>query len=60
MQRAVDAGAFVALSYRQWSALTMEDARFIHGVNGVQVYNHGFVVESDKLDRISLRDRLLS
>lgn len=39
-QRALDAGAFVAIPHPEWYGLTMGDAAAIPGAHAVEVYNH--------------------
>ncbi|MFM7442606.1 MAG: PHP domain-containing protein, partial [Tabrizicola sp.] len=40
-ERAVAAGAFVAIAHPQWSGLTLADARQITAAHAVEIYNHG-------------------
>ena len=47
-QRAVDAGAFVAIARPEWSGLSEADMRSIMAAHAVEVYNHGCEVESDR------------
>jgi hypothetical protein len=39
-QRAVDAGAFVAIAHPQWCSLTIEDGRALNMAHAVEVYNN--------------------
>ena len=59
-QRAVDAGAFVAIAHPQWSGLTLEDARSLSAAHAVEIYNHGCYVGSDRPDGTAIADLLLS
>jgi len=47
-QRAVDAGAFVAIAHPEWSGLTEADAASVTAAHAVEIYNHGCEVESDR------------
>src|SRR5882724_4078348 len=47
-QRAVDAGAFVAIAHPQWSSLTIEDGRSMRMAHAVEVYNNGCSLESGR------------
>ena len=59
-QRAVEAGAFVAIAHPQWSGLTLADARSLTAAHAVEVYNHGCYVGSDRPDGTAIADLLLS
>ena len=58
--RAVDAGAFVAIAHPQWSSLTIEDGRAIARAHAVEIYNHGCAVECARGDGATLIDALLN
>ena len=58
-QRAVEAGAFVAIAHPQWSGLTLEDALEIDAAHAVEIYNHGCAIDSDRGDGASMLDMLL-
>lgn len=59
-QRAVDAGAFVAIAHPQWSGLTLEDARSVTAAHAVEIYNHGCAMGCDRPDGFAIADLLLS
>lgn len=59
-QRAVDAGAFVAIAHPQWSSLTLSDARRITAAHAVEIYNHGCAMGCDRPDGFSIADLLLT
>jgi hypothetical protein len=59
-QRAVDAGAFVAIAHPQWSSLSIEDGRTLPMAHAVEVYNHGCQVECNRGDGAILLDALLN
>lgn len=59
-QRAVDAGAYVAIAHPQWSGLTIDDALSLGSVHAVEIYNHGCEVDSDRADGWHTLDLLLS
>lgn len=59
-QRAVDAGAFVAIAHPQWSGLTLADARTITSAHAVEVYNTGCAEGADRPDGFAIADLLLS
>ncbi len=59
-QRAVDAGAFVAIAHPEWSGLTMADARSITAAHAVEVYNHSCHVEADRPHGFATLDLLLT
>ena len=44
-QRAVDAGAFVAIAHPEWSQLDLDDGLSINSAHAVEIYNHGCGVE---------------
>lgn len=58
-QRAVDAGAFVAIAHPAWSSLPMEDAREAAAIcHAVEIYNHGSEGEVDRGDSWYMADLL--
>lgn len=57
-QRAVDAGAFVAIAHPEWSGLTENDMRSIASAHAVEVYNHGCEVECDRASGLHAADIL--
>ncbi len=60
-QRAVEAGAYVAIAHPQWSGLTLDDAREVAGIaHAVETYNHGCAVGCDRPDGFHTLDLLLS
>jgi hypothetical protein len=59
-ERAVAAGAFVAIAHPQWSSLTVEDGRSLPMAHAVEVYNHGCALESGRADGATLLDQLLN
>ncbi|MBL4927865.1 PHP domain-containing protein [Fuscibacter oryzae] len=59
-QRAVDAGAFVAIAHPQWSGLTLEDARGVTAAHAVEIYNHGCAAGCDRPDGFAIADLLLT
>ena len=59
-QRAVDAGAFVAIAHPQWSSLTIEDGRALPMAHAIEVYNHSCEVEVCRGDGTTLLDALLN
>ncbi len=59
-QRAVDAGAFVAIAHPQWSSLNIEDGRALPMAHAVEVYNNGCALESGRGDGAALLDQLLN
>ncbi|WP_295537107.1 PHP domain-containing protein [uncultured Thioclava sp.] len=59
-QRAVDAGAFVAIAHPQWSGMTLEDARSLSAAHAVEIYNHGCAAGCDRPDGFQYADLLLS
>ncbi|NBO20991.1 MAG: PHP domain-containing protein [Rhodobacteraceae bacterium] len=59
-QRAVDAGAFVAIAHPQWSGLTLADARAITAAHAVEIYNHGCATGCDRADGFAIADLLLT
>jgi len=59
-QRAVDAGAFVAIAHPQWSGLTLADARAVTAAHAVEIYNHGCATGADRADGWAIADLLLS
>jgi hypothetical protein len=59
-QRAVDAGAFVAIAHPQWSSLSVEDGRSLPMAHAVEIYNHGCALECGRGDGTALLDHLLN
>lgn len=59
-QRAVDAGAFVAIAHPQWSGMNLSDAQSITAAHAVEVYNHGCAMGCDRPDGFHTLDLLLS
>ena len=59
-QRAVDAGAFVAIAHPQWSSLTVEDGRSLPMAHAVEIYNHGCALECARGDGAVLLDQLVN
>lgn len=59
-QRAVEAGAFVAIAHPQWSGLTLEDARGVTAAHAVEIYNHGCATGCDRPDGFAIADLLLT
>ena len=59
-QRAIDAGAFVAIPHPTWYGLDAEDAQSIPGAAAVEVYNHTAEVHSARGDGTALVDQLLN
>ncbi len=59
-ERAVKAGAYVAIAHPQWSGLTLDDARSIASAHAVEVYNHGCAMGCDRSDGFVTLDLLLS
>ncbi|MGY9048733.1 phosphotransferase [Puniceibacterium antarcticum] len=59
-QRAVDAGAFVAIAHPQWSGMTLDDARSLSAAHAVEIYNHGCAIGCDRPDGFQFADLLLS
>ena len=59
-QRAVDAGAFVAIAHPQWSGLTPDDARSVTAAHAVEIYNHGCAMGCDRPDGAVIADLLLT
>lgn len=58
-QRAVDAGAFVAIAHPQWSSLAIEDGRALPTAHAVEIYNNGCALECARGDGAYLLDALL-
>ncbi len=46
--RAAAAGAYIGIVHPSWYGLTIEDAKSITVAHGVEIYNHGSVVEVDR------------
>lgn len=59
-QRAMEAGAFVAIAHPQWSGLTLADARMVTAAHAVEVYNHGCAAGCDRPDGFAIADLLLT
>lgn len=59
-ERAVAAGAFVAIAHPQWSSLTLADARSVTAAHAVEVYNHGCAMGCDRPDGFAIADLLLA
>ena len=59
-QRAVDAGAFVAIAHPQWSSLKLEDGRALPMAHAVEVYNNACALESGRGDGAALLDQLMN
>jgi predicted metal-dependent phosphoesterase TrpH len=59
-QRAVEAGAFVAIAHPQWSGLTLADARAVTAAHAVEIYNHGCATGCDRPDGFAIADLLLT
>jgi hypothetical protein len=59
-QRAVEAGAFVAIAHPQWSSLTIDDGRALPMAHAIEVYNNGCALESGRGDGAALLDQLLN
>jgi predicted metal-dependent phosphoesterase TrpH len=59
-ERAVEAGAFVAIAHPQWSSLTVEDGRALPMADAVEIYNHGCAIECARGDGAVLLDTLLN
>jgi len=57
-RRARDAGAFVAIAHPAWSQLSESDGVALDAAHGVEIYNHGCAVETDRGDGFYLLDRL--
>jgi hypothetical protein len=59
-ERAIDAGAFVAIAHPHWSSLSIEDGRALASVHAVEIYNHTCEVESRRGNGAYLLDALLN
>lgn len=59
-QRAMNAGAFVAIAHPQWSGLTLADARKITAAHAIEIYNHGCAMGCDRPDGFGIADLLLT
>ncbi|MCE6952874.1 CehA/McbA family metallohydrolase [Cereibacter sphaeroides] len=59
-ERAVAAGAFVAIAHPQWSGLTLADARSIRAAHAVEIYNHGCAMGCERPDGSAIADLLLT
>jgi hypothetical protein len=59
-QRAMDAGAFIAIAHPAWSRYTIEDGRALKHAHAVEIYNHGCAIENDLGDGTYLLDQLLN
>lgn len=58
-QRAVDAGAFVAIAHPEWSGLTNEDAMSVTAAHAVEGYNHSCMVDAARPDGFHTLDVML-
>jgi hypothetical protein len=58
--RAIDAGAFVAIAHPQWSSLTIADGRALENAHAVEIYNNGCALECNRGDGATLLDALLT
>ncbi len=59
-QRALAAGAFVAIPHPCWYGLTAEDAAAIPGAHAVEVYNHTSQLRTERGDSVQYADALLA
>ena len=59
-QRAIDAGALVALPHPTWYGLDAEDAQSIPNAQAVEIYNHTGEVHSARGEGTALVDQLLN
>jgi hypothetical protein len=59
-QRALDAGAFVAIPHPAWYGLTRADAESIPGAHAIEAYNHTSEVRTQRGDGLVLADQLLA
>jgi len=59
-KRAADAGAFVGIAHPSWSQLTLEDGHAIDAAHGVEIYNHGCAVHTDRGEGWYLLDQMLN
>ena len=59
-ERAVKAGAYVAVAHPHWSGLTLDDARSIKAAHAVEGYNHGCAMGCDRADGFHTGDLLLA
>jgi predicted metal-dependent phosphoesterase TrpH len=59
-QRAMEAGAFVAIAHPSWSRYTIEDGRALSFGHSVEVYNHGCAIENDLGEGFYLLDQMLN
>ena len=59
-QRAVAAGAYVAIAHPQWYGLTEADGRALACAHAIEVYNHNCAIDADRPDGTYLLDRLLN
>jgi hypothetical protein len=58
--RAVAAGAFVAIAHPQWSSLSIEDGRALPMAHAVEIYNNGCELECGRGGGAFLLDALLN
>ena len=58
--RAVAAGAFVAIAHPQWSSLSIDDGRSLPMAHAVEIYNNGCQLECGRGDGAALLDALLN
>lgn len=59
-QRAVEAGAFVAIAHPDWSGITLAETRAIEAAHAVEAYNHGCYAGCDRGFGFAINDLLLS
>jgi len=59
-QRAVEAGAFVAIAHPHWSGLSIEDGRALPMAHAVEIYNNTCQLESGRGHGGLLLDQLLN
>jgi hypothetical protein len=58
--RAMEAGAFVAIAHPSWSRYTIEDGRALSFAHAVEIYNHGCAIENDLGEGFYLLDQMLN
>jgi hypothetical protein len=59
-QRALAAGAFVAIPHPAWYGLTAADAATLPGAHAIEIYNHTSQIRTDRGDGAYLADQLLA
>ncbi|MCB2109873.1 MAG: CehA/McbA family metallohydrolase [Defluviimonas sp.] len=59
-ERAVAAGAFVAVAHPDWSGITLAETRAIAAAHAVEAYNHGCYAGCDRGFGFAINDLLLS